>query len=49
MEKGTQRGFRNIGTTPAMVMEVFVKEGAATTKQDPGLGRFRRSRRNDRY
>jgi hypothetical protein len=36
MEKGTQRGFRNIGTTPAMVMEVFVKEGAATTKQDPG-------------
>jgi hypothetical protein len=36
MEKGTQRGFRNIGTTPAMVMEVFVKEGAATAGQDSG-------------
>lgn len=30
MEKGTQHGFKNIGTTPAMVMEVFVKDGAAT-------------------
>lgn len=35
MEKGTQHGFRNMGTTPAMVMEVFVKEGAATAEQDP--------------
>lgn len=29
MERGTQHGFRNVGTTPAMVMEVFVKDGAA--------------------
>jgi quercetin dioxygenase-like cupin family protein len=36
MEKGTQHGFRNVGTTPAMVMEVFVKEGAAAAGQDPG-------------
>ena len=28
MEKGTQHGFRNVGSTPAMVMEVFVKDGA---------------------
>ena len=28
MEKGTPHGFRNTGTTPGMVMEVFVKDGA---------------------
>jgi quercetin dioxygenase-like cupin family protein len=28
MEKGTPHGFRNVGSTPAMVMEVFVKDGA---------------------
>ena len=36
MEKGTQHGFRNIGSSPAMVMEVFVKDGAATAQQEPG-------------
>ena len=36
MEKGTMHGFRNIGTTPAMVMEVFVKDGAATAQLKPG-------------
>jgi len=29
MEKGTPHGFRNTGSTLAMVMEVFVKEGTA--------------------
>ena len=28
IEKGTPHGFRNTGSTPATVMEVFVKEGA---------------------
>ena len=28
MEKGTPHGFRNTGSTPGMVMEVFVKDGA---------------------
>lgn len=28
MEKGTPHGFRNVGSSPAMVMEVFVKDGA---------------------
>ena len=28
MEKGTPHGFRNAGSSPAMVMEVFVKDGA---------------------
>ena len=27
IEKGTPHGFRNIGSTPAMVMEVFAKDG----------------------
>ncbi len=35
MEKGTQHGFRNIGSSPAMVMEVFVKDGAATAQEEP--------------
>jgi len=28
MEKGTPHGFRNIGSSAAMVIEVFVKDGA---------------------
>jgi quercetin dioxygenase-like cupin family protein len=36
MERGTQHGFRNIGSSPAMVMEIFVKDGAATAQQEPG-------------
>lgn len=36
MEKGTLHGFRNIGSSPAMVMEVFVKDGAATAQREPG-------------
>jgi quercetin dioxygenase-like cupin family protein len=28
MQKGTPHGFRNVGSTPAAVMEVFVKDGA---------------------
>lgn len=30
MQKGTPHGFRNIGSTPAAVLEVFVKEGGST-------------------
>ena len=37
MEKGTPHGFRNTGSSPAMVMEVFVKDGAAAAKQEPGV------------
>jgi len=33
MEKGTPHGFRNTGATPAVVMEVFVKENAATAQK----------------
>ena len=33
MEKGTPHGFRNTGSSPAMVMEVFVKDGAATAQK----------------
>jgi hypothetical protein len=32
MEKGTRHGFKNIGTTPAAVLEIFVKEGSATAE-----------------
>jgi quercetin dioxygenase-like cupin family protein len=35
MEKSTPHGFRNTGSSPAMVMEVFVKGGSATAKQEP--------------
>jgi len=28
MEKGTPHGFRNVGSSPGMVIEVFVKDGA---------------------
>ena len=34
METGTMHGFRNIGSTPAMVMEVFVKDVAATARKE---------------
>lgn len=33
MERGTPHGFRNIGSSPAAVMEVFVKDGAAAARQ----------------
>jgi quercetin dioxygenase-like cupin family protein len=36
MEKGTPNGFRNTGSSPAMVMEVFVKDAAADAQQEPG-------------
>jgi hypothetical protein len=36
MEKGTPHGFRNIGSSPAIVIEVFVKDSAATVEQEPG-------------
>jgi quercetin dioxygenase-like cupin family protein len=36
MEKGTPHGFRNAGSSPAIVMEVFVKNGEATAEQEPG-------------
>ena len=36
MEKGTPHGFRNTGSSPAMVMEVFVKDGAAAAQPEPG-------------
>jgi quercetin dioxygenase-like cupin family protein len=35
MEKGTPHGFRNLGSSPAAVMEVFVKESAASARQAP--------------
>lgn len=37
MKKGTQHWFRNTGTTPAVVMEIFVKRSAVASAggQDP--------------
>jgi quercetin dioxygenase-like cupin family protein len=35
MERSTPHGFRNAGTTPAAVMEVFVKDTAAGAQQPP--------------
>ena len=35
MQKGTPHGFRNLGSTPAAVMEVFVKDDAAHAEQAP--------------
>jgi len=35
MQKGTPHGFKNAGSSPAMVMEVFVKDGGATAQQAP--------------
>ena len=32
MQKGTPHGFKNIGSTPAAVLEVFVKDGASTAE-----------------
>jgi quercetin dioxygenase-like cupin family protein len=32
MERGTPHGFRNVGSSPAAVMEVFVKDDAANAK-----------------
>jgi len=38
MKKGTPHGFRNVGTTPAAVLEIFVKDGAsAADLQDLGV------------
>jgi quercetin dioxygenase-like cupin family protein len=34
IEKSMPHGFRNLGSSPAMVMEVFVKDGAAVTAKD---------------
>jgi quercetin dioxygenase-like cupin family protein len=34
LQKGTPHGFRNVGTTPAAVMEIFVKDGASTAEID---------------
>jgi quercetin dioxygenase-like cupin family protein len=34
MKKGTQHSFRNTGTTPAAVMEIFVKKSTATAVND---------------
>ncbi|HEY7338430.1 MAG TPA: cupin domain-containing protein [Bryobacteraceae bacterium] len=34
MEKGTPHGFRNIGNTPAQVLEIFVKDGAPIAGND---------------
>ncbi|HYA17941.1 MAG TPA: cupin domain-containing protein [Bryobacteraceae bacterium] len=31
MQKGTPHGFRNVGTTPAAVMEIFVKDDNVKT------------------
>ena len=31
---GTPHGFRNLGSTPGMVMEIFVKDGASTASLD---------------
>lgn len=31
---GTPHGFRNLGSTPGMVMEIFVKDGASTASVD---------------
>ncbi|MBM4184825.1 MAG: cupin domain-containing protein [Gemmatimonadetes bacterium] len=37
MTRGTRHGFRNLGTTPAAVMEIFVKKSVTATGPDaPG-------------
>jgi mannose-6-phosphate isomerase-like protein (cupin superfamily) len=33
MDKGTPHGFRNTGSSPAMAMEVFVKDNATTAQK----------------
>ena len=37
LQKGTPHGFKNVGTTMAVVIEVFVKEGASATDLE-GIG-----------
>jgi quercetin dioxygenase-like cupin family protein len=32
LQKGTPHGFKNVGTTPAAVMEIFVKDGASAAE-----------------
>jgi len=32
LQKGTPHGFKNVGSTPAAVMEVFVKDGASAAE-----------------
>jgi hypothetical protein len=32
IEKGTPHGFRNVGDTPAAVLEIFVKDGTSAAK-----------------
>jgi quercetin dioxygenase-like cupin family protein len=34
MEKGTRHGFRNTGSSMAVVMEVFIKESSAVAERD---------------
>jgi quercetin dioxygenase-like cupin family protein len=36
LQRGTPHGFRNMGSSPAAVMEVFVKDDAAIAQQAPG-------------
>ena len=35
MDKGTPHGFRNTGTTPAAVYEVFIRDAGAAAANDP--------------
>ena len=35
LKRGTLHGFRNVGTTPAAVLEVFVKDGGGNADRDP--------------
>lgn len=35
LTRGTQHGFKNIGTTPGAALEVFVKQAAAARNVDP--------------
>ena len=32
LQKGTPHGFKNVGSTPAAVMEIFVKDGASAAE-----------------
>jgi mannose-6-phosphate isomerase-like protein (cupin superfamily) len=34
MEKGTPHGFRNVGNTPGIIMEVFVKPNGTVAEKD---------------
>jgi len=35
LRRGTPHGFKNVGTTPAAVLEIFVKQTATAGGQDP--------------